>query len=94
MNDLGRRDILGAAETGSGKTLAFGIPMIHGILQLKAKFDNISNKLSNPLYALILTPTRELTVQVKNHLVAIAKHTGNTKTIIRTFNLFTKFMTH
>uniref|UniRef100_A0A6M2DFK1 ATP-dependent RNA helicase n=1 Tax=Xenopsylla cheopis TaxID=163159 RepID=A0A6M2DFK1_XENCH len=72
---LGRRDILGAAETGSGKTLAFGIPMIHGILQLKAKFDNISNKLSNPLYALILTPTRELTVQVKNHLVAIAKHT-------------------
>lgn len=29
-----------------------------------------------PLYALILTPTRELAIQVKNHLVAAAKHTG------------------
>lgn len=34
---LGRRDILGAAETGSGKTLAFGIPIIHGILELKKR---------------------------------------------------------
>lgn len=31
---------------------------------------------SNPLYALILTPTRELAVQVKNHLVDAAKYTG------------------
>lgn len=30
----------------------------------------------NPLYALVLTPTRELAVQVKDHLVAIAKYTG------------------
>lgn len=33
---LGRKDIMGAAETGSGKTLAFGIPIIKGILDLKA----------------------------------------------------------
>lgn len=31
---------------------------------------------ANPLYALVLTPTRELAVQVKDHLVAIAKYTG------------------
>lgn len=30
----------------------------------------------NPLYALVLTPTRELAVQVKDHLVAVAKYTG------------------
>lgn len=34
---LGRKDIMGAAETGSGKTLAFGIPVIKGILDLKAQ---------------------------------------------------------
>ncbi|XP_026476870.1 DEAD-box ATP-dependent RNA helicase 13 [Ctenocephalides felis] len=73
---LGRRDILGAAETGSGKTLAFGIPIIHGILKLKQKLNAVLHKnTSRPLYALILTPTRELAVQVKNHLVALAKHT-------------------
>lgn len=33
----GRRDILGAAETGSGKTLAFGLPILAGIMSLKAK---------------------------------------------------------
>lgn len=33
----GRRDILGAAETGSGKTLAFGIPILAGIMKLKAQ---------------------------------------------------------
>ncbi|KAG4074022.1 hypothetical protein HA402_014227 [Bradysia odoriphaga] len=31
---------------------------------------------ANPLYALVLTPTRELAVQVKDHLVAVAKYTG------------------
>lgn len=30
-----------------------------------------------PLYALIITPTRELAIQIKNHLIAVAKYTGN-----------------
>lgn len=38
------------------------------------QLDNPYHK--KPLYALILTPTRELAVQVKNHLVAAAKYTG------------------
>lgn len=44
---LGRRDILGAAETGSGKTLAFGIPIIHGILELKKKQQNEADNEKN-----------------------------------------------
>ncbi|KAB0805561.1 hypothetical protein PPYR_02531 [Photinus pyralis] len=71
---LGRRDILGAAETGSGKTLAFGLPILTGILKTKQLHcDQVDSK---PLYSLILTPTRELAVQIKNHLTAAAKYTG------------------
>ena len=32
-----KRDILGAAETGSGKTLAFGIPLLHHLMEDKAR---------------------------------------------------------
>lgn len=33
-------------------------------------------QVKKPLYALILTPTRELAIQVKNHLTNVAKYTG------------------
>ncbi|KAF7279661.1 hypothetical protein GWI33_006826 [Rhynchophorus ferrugineus] len=89
---LGKRDILGAAETGSGKTLAFGLPILTGILKLKEEERNLhsngafdENKLDyeiehdskkKPLYALILTPTRELAMQVTNHLKSVSKFTN------------------
>lgn len=57
----GKADILGAAETGSGKTLAFGLPIIQCIQKrLKDNEDEASN-----LFALILTPTREVSMFVK-----------------------------
>ncbi|KAI8978964.1 P-loop containing nucleoside triphosphate hydrolase protein [Pilobolus umbonatus] len=52
------RDIIGSAETGSGKTLAFGIPIINYIATHEVQ----------GLTALILTPTRELAIQVKDHI--------------------------
>jgi len=63
----GGMDIFGAAETGSGKTLAFGLPILNSLLQQPP----------NPkegLSALILTPTRELALQVANHLKQVSKH--------------------
>ncbi|XP_065085964.1 ATP-dependent RNA helicase DDX24 [Ochlerotatus camptorhynchus] len=123
---MGKRDLLGAAETGSGKTLAFGIPLLEGILKLKAseqyrppkkskgtkkeeenregheltpppeeleyypqpngdnssirmekdlEKEKQSTQLDKPLYALILTPTRELAVQINDHLKAVTKYT-------------------
>ncbi|KAL0075636.1 P-loop containing nucleoside triphosphate hydrolase protein [Phycomyces blakesleeanus] len=57
------RNIIGAAETGSGKTLAFGIPIVRRLL---------TNKSKHGLGALILTPTRELAIQVRNHIQNIS----------------------
>ncbi len=48
------KDIIGLAETGSGKTGAFALPILHALLENPQK-----------LYALILTPTRELAFQVR-----------------------------
>lgn len=64
---------MGAAETGSGKTLAFGLPILNGILRMK---ENLEGQSLKPLFALILTPTRELAFQVRDHLETAARFTG------------------
>jgi len=64
---LAGRDVLVTAETGSGKTAAFLVPLLDRLLTSKA-----------PGYearALILTPTRELALQVLNHLEQLAQFT-------------------
>ena len=58
-------DIVGVAETGSGKTLAYALPIIHYILSQSAPSDTKSKR---NLSALILAPTRELALQVCEHL--------------------------
>ncbi|KAJ2844025.1 ATP-dependent RNA helicase, partial [Coemansia erecta] len=62
------RDIIGAAETGSGKTLAFGVPMLQYVVQHKGE------EWIGPT-GLVLAPTRELALQVRNHLTAMARFT-------------------
>ncbi|CAG0883927.1 unnamed protein product [Cyprideis torosa] len=61
-----KKDIIGAAETGSGKTLAFGLPILGGLVR-EGKTAGVD--------ALILTPTRELALQIKNHILQVAKYT-------------------
>jgi ATP-dependent RNA helicase DDX24/MAK5 len=68
-----RRDILAAAKTGSGKTLAFGLPIMHMIAQHKLRKKNQGDDDSKSLLSLILTPTRELALQIQEHLLPCAK---------------------
>ena len=59
------RDVIGQAQTGTGKTAAFGIPMVESI--------NLSE---NRVQGLVLAPTRELAVQIADHLSKISRYTG------------------
>ena len=64
-------DILGAAQTGTGKTAAFALPLIQRLLP----FANTSTSpAKHPIRALILTPTRELAIQVEESINAYCKH--------------------
>lgn len=71
------KDLLGCAQTGTGKTAAFAIPL----LQILHK-DKINEKGSRVLKALILTPTRELAIQIGESINAYGKYTGLKHTVI------------
>eukprot|EP01060_Flectonema_neradi_P002645 TRINITY_DN1167_c5_g1_i1.p1 TRINITY_DN1167_c5_g1~~TRINITY_DN1167_c5_g1_i1.p1 ORF type:complete len:824 (+),score=166.14 TRINITY_DN1167_c5_g1_i1:138-2474(+) len=62
-----KKDILAAAETGSGKTLAFGLPVIQRIVETLRNSPPVPWEL-RVIDCLIITPTRELAMQVNNHL--------------------------
>lgn len=66
---LSRKDILGCAQTGTGKTASFAIPIIQ-LLQA----DPIITKRKG-VKALILTPTRELALQISECLDEYARYT-------------------
>lgn len=59
------RDVIGQAQTGTGKTAAFGVPMIE---RLDANVNRVQG--------LVLAPTRELAVQVADHMSKYAKYAG------------------
>lgn len=69
-----KHDIMASSATGSGKTLMFGLPLLNHLLASASK-DNNSNKNSNvgmPV-ALIISPTRELAVQIAEVLNGFTK---------------------
>ncbi len=67
---LQRRDVMGVAQTGTGKTAAFSIPIIQLIHQIESK-----TKGKPTMRALILTPTRELAIQIEENIEAYSKYT-------------------
>ena len=68
---LNRKDILGCAQTGTGKTAAFAIPIIQ--LLTADKTQHVGKK---PIRSLILTPTRELAIQIGESFQNYGKHTN------------------
>src|SRR4030081_2011135 len=59
------RDVIGQAQTGTGKTAAFGLPIMEHV-----------DASENSVQALVLTPTRELCIQVTQALRTYGAHTG------------------
>jgi ATP-dependent RNA helicase RhlE len=68
---LERRDLLGCAQTGTGKTAAFAIPILQILHQQKA-----AQRGPKQIKALVLTPTRELAIQIGESFMAYGEYTG------------------
>jgi len=59
------RDVIGQAQTGTGKTAAFAIPMVESV--------DLSD---DRVQGLVLAPTRELAIQIADHISRISRYTG------------------
>jgi ATP-dependent RNA helicase RhlE len=69
---LAGRDFLGCAQTGTGKTAAFAVP----IIQLLSEQPNRPSTQRRSIRSLILTPTRELALQISDNIKAYSKYTN------------------
>lgn len=74
---LNQLDLIGCAQTGTGKTAAFAIPMIHQLHKL-----GNSSKRAKKVRALVVTPTRELAIQIGENFDTYGKYTNITQTTI------------
>jgi len=74
---LDKNDLLGCAQTGTGKTAAFAIPIIQLLCEAK---DLMPGK--RPIKSLILTPTRELAMQIGESFSNYGKYTDLRYTVI------------
>jgi len=74
---LNRQDVLGSAQTGTGKTAAFAIPILQHLFQ-----DQRQRNHQRMIKSLIITPTRELAIQIGESLSTYGKYTGIKNTVI------------
>jgi ATP-dependent RNA helicase RhlE len=73
------RDVMGAAQTGTGKTASFSLPIIQLLLQ---HANTSMSPARHAVRALVLTPTRELAIQVADNVKAYAQHTPLRSTVV------------
>jgi ATP-dependent RNA helicase RhlE len=69
-------DLIGCAQTGTGKTAAFAVPI------LQILYNNKSNEKKRKIRSLVVTPTRELAIQIEESFKAYGRHTGLTCTVV------------
>jgi ATP-dependent RNA helicase RhlE len=74
---LKRKDLLGCAQTGTGKTAAFAIPILQHLYA-----DKHNGQGRRKIKALVVTPTRELAIQISESFTAYGKYTGIRNTVI------------
>ena len=71
------RDVLGSAQTGTGKTAAFAIPIIQHLYRNQRR-----SRQHRKIKALIITPTRELAIQIGESFTTYGRHTDINNTVI------------
>jgi ATP-dependent RNA helicase RhlE len=74
---LNRKDLLGCAQTGTGKTAAFAIPILQHL-----SADRLGKNHPRKIQALVVTPTRELAIQIAESFTAYGRYTGIKNTVI------------
>lgn len=74
---LAGKDLLGCAQTGTGKTAAFAIPTIQNLMKEKSE-----GRWNRGIKALIITPTRELAIQIDESFREYSEGTGLRHTVI------------
>lgn len=74
---LAKKDLLGCAQTGTGKTAAFAVPILQHLYNEKEDPRN-----QRKIKALIITPTRELAIQIADSFTIYGKFTGLKNTVI------------
>jgi ATP-dependent RNA helicase RhlE len=74
---LERKDLLGCAQTGTGKTAAFALPILQNLHE-----DELYVKGPEGIKTLILTPTRELAIQIGESFTAYGRHLRLRNTVI------------
>ncbi len=74
---LQRKDLLGCAQTGTGKTAAFAIPILQHLYN-----DHNHDRGFRKIKSLIVTPTRELAIQIEESFTKYGKYTGIKNTVV------------
>ena len=74
---INRKDVLGSAQTGTGKTAAFAIPILQHLF-----LDRRQNNNSRTIKSLVITPTRELAIQIGESFTTYCRYTGIKNTVI------------
>lgn len=75
---LAGRDLLGCAQTGTGKTAAFALPILQLLSQNEPGYHGHARKIR----ALVLSPTRELALQISESFRAYGRHTTLRRTVV------------
>jgi len=70
---LAGKDLIASAQTGTGKTAAFLLPVIHRLL---------SNRHDDKIGALVIVPTRELAIQISQHLEGLSYFTNISSAVV------------
>lgn len=73
---LKKNDVLGSAQTGTGKTAAFALPILHHLINER------NNKDQKIIRTLVITPTRELAIQIAENFTSYSKYNNITNTVI------------